>query len=66
MNANFRGALRRQRGLTWRELPRELDCTEHQLTGVRTTRFAIGMKLAMRIVRWLDTTATTFIYPALW
>ena len=26
-----------------------LGCTEHQVTGIRTARFAIGMKLAMRI-----------------
>ena len=58
--------LRRQRGLTWREASRELRCTEHQLTGLRMARFAIGMRLMMRIVQWLGRPAAAFIYPAHW
>jgi hypothetical protein len=59
-------ARRRDRQLTWVGLAKELRCTEHQLTGIRTARFAIGMKLAMRIVRWLDCPASTFVYVAKW
>jgi hypothetical protein len=57
---------RRERGLTWRELARVIRCTDNQLTGLRTARYAIGMKLMMRIVQWLDVPAATFIYAAKW
>ena len=57
---------RRERDLTWRELAHTLRCTDHQLTGIRTARYAIGMKLMMRIVQWLGQPAATFIYPAEW
>jgi uncharacterized protein YfiM (DUF2279 family) len=57
---------RREAGLTWPELARELDCTPSQLTGIRTARFAIGMKVAMRIVQWLGRPAADFTYAAGW
>jgi len=57
---------RRQQNLTWAELAQRIGCTTHQLTGIRTARFAIGMTLAMRIVRWLGRPAAAFIYPARW
>jgi hypothetical protein len=57
---------RREGGLTWRELAHALRCTDHQLTGIRTARYAIGMKLMMRIVQWLGQPSATFIYPAEW
>jgi hypothetical protein len=44
---------RRERNLTWPQLAHELQCTPSQLSGIRRARFAIGMKLAMRIVAWL-------------
>ncbi len=59
-------ARRRERRLTWVELAGQLRCTRHQLTGIRTARFAIGMKLAMRIVQWLERPASAFIYAAEW
>jgi hypothetical protein len=59
-------ARRREQGLTWAELAGQLACSEHQLTGIRTARFAIGMKLAMRIVEWLERPAAAFIYAAKW
>ena len=59
-------ARRREQGLTWKELATVLHCTDNQLTGVRTARYAIGMKLAMRIVQWLGEPAATFIYAARW
>jgi hypothetical protein len=57
---------RRTQELTWAELAARIGCTQHQLTGIRTARFAIGMKLAMRIVQWLGRPAAEFIYPARW
>jgi hypothetical protein len=59
-------ARRRERELTWRALAHELRCTNHQLTGIKTARYAIAMTLAMRIVRWLERPAADFIYPATW
>lgn len=37
------------------------DCT-----GIRTARYAIGMRLMMRIVCWLGVPRATFIYAAGW
>jgi hypothetical protein len=54
------------RGQTWPELARELGCTPHQLTGIRTARFAIGMNLAMKITQWLGRPAADFIYASKW
>ncbi len=59
-------AQRRERGLTWKQLADELRCTPSQLTGIRTARFAIGMRLAMRITRWLGRPAADFVYAARW
>jgi hypothetical protein len=57
---------RRKRNLTWGELADVLLCTPSQLTGIKRARFAIGMRLAMRIVRWLNRPARDFIYVAKW
>ncbi|MGH7692053.1 MAG: hypothetical protein ACREOA_05025, partial [Candidatus Dormibacteria bacterium] len=57
---------RRDRGLTWVEVARELRCTPGQLTGIRTARYAMGMDLAMRVVQWLGRPAADFILPAEW
>jgi hypothetical protein len=57
---------RRERELTWKELAKTLHCSENQLTGIRIAKYAIGMKLAMRIVQWLGKPAATFIYAAQW
>jgi hypothetical protein len=59
-------AQRRERKLTWPQLSRELGCTPSQLTGIRSARFAIGMKLTMCIVLWLDCPARDFIIAANW
>ncbi len=50
--------------LSWVDLATKLRCTEHQLKGIRTARFAISMVLAMRLVQWLDCPAASFIYAA--
>ncbi len=57
---------RRERSLTWPQLARELRCTPSQLSGIRRARFAIGMRLAMRIVTWLDRPARDFVHAADW
>ena len=57
---------RRERELSWMELARQLRCSHHQLTGIRTARYAIGMRLAMSIVQWLDEPASRFIHAAQW
>ena len=59
-------AQRREQKLSWPQLAHELGCTANQLTGIRTARFATGMKLAMRIVRWLNRPARDFITAAKW
>jgi hypothetical protein len=56
---------RRERGLTWTELARELDCTPSRLTNLRTARLA-DMDLAMRVTQWLGRPAAAFIHPAGW
>ena len=57
---------RRERSFTWRQLALELQCTPSQLSGIKRARFAIGMRLAMRIVTWLDRPARDFVHAASW
>jgi hypothetical protein len=57
---------RREQHLTWKSLADILCCTQNQLTGVKTARFAIGMRLAMRITQWLARPASEFMYAARW
>jgi hypothetical protein len=57
---------RHERGLTWKDAAQEMGCTTYQLTGLKTARYAIGMKLMMRIVQWIGRPAATFIYSAHW
>ena len=59
-------AERRDRGMTWSAVAAELRCAPNQLTGIRRAKYAIGMRLAMRIVRWLDRPAAEFVYAAEW
>jgi hypothetical protein len=59
-------ARRLAQGLTWIALARQIGCSEPQLTGIRTARYAIGMRLAMRIVVWLEQPAAAFVYAAEW
>ena len=57
---------RLEQHLTWNELAVQLRCSANQLTGIRIARYAIGTKLAMKIVQWLERPAATFVYPATW
>jgi hypothetical protein len=57
---------RRDERLTWKALAHMLGCTQSQLTGIKTARFAVGMRLAMRITQWLARPAAEFVYAARW
>ncbi len=57
---------RRERELTWRAAAAELRCGANQLTGIRTARYAVEMKLAMRIVGWVGVPAVAFVDAAEW
>jgi hypothetical protein len=57
---------RRERGFTWAQLAHELQCSPSQLSGIKRARFAISMRLAMRIVTWLDRPARDFVDAASW
>lgn len=59
-------AQRGERGLTWPALARELHCTPSQLSGIKRACFAMSMKLAMRIVQWLNRPARDFVYASCW
>jgi hypothetical protein len=59
-------AARTARGATWQHLADRLRCTPHQLTGLRTVKFAISMRLAMRITQALRRPAADFVYVAEW
>jgi len=59
-------AARRERALTWVALAKQLRCSDNQLRGIRTARYAIGMTLAMRITQWLERPASAFVYAAKW
>jgi hypothetical protein len=59
-------AVRGSRGATWAQTAHELRCTPGQLTGLKTARYATGMRLAMRITQWVGQPAADFTYPARW
>jgi hypothetical protein len=57
---------RLHRGLTWKDLAETLRCSPNQLSGLRTAKFATGVRVAMRITQWLGRPASDFIYAARW
>ena len=57
---------RTARGATWEQAARRLSCTPSQLTGLRTAKFATGMRLAMRITQNLGKPAADFVYISTW
>jgi hypothetical protein len=59
-------AARTAREATWSQAAKQLHCTAHQLTGLRTAKFATGMELAMRITQALRRPAADFVYVAEW
>ncbi len=59
-------AARIARGATWQQAAARLHCTPSQLTGLRTAKFATGMRLAMRITQAVRRPAADFVYVAEW
>ncbi len=59
-------AARTARGATWGATAERLHCQPGQLTGLRTVKFAIGMRLTMRICQGLRRPSADFIYAADW
>jgi hypothetical protein len=59
-------ASRRERQMTWDELAKVLRCGPSQLTGLKTARYATNMRIAMRIVQWLERPAADFVDAAEW
>ncbi len=57
---------RLERGAGWIQVAGRLHCSTHQLTGLRTAKFATGMGLAMRICQALRRPSAEFIYAATW
>ncbi|MCL2418061.1 MAG: hypothetical protein FWD04_02120 [Conexibacteraceae bacterium] len=57
---------RQAEGLTWPQLAEILHCTPSQLTGLRTAKFGLNMRIAMAITQWLHKPAAAFIYAAEW
>lgn len=59
-------AARTARGATWQQAAARLHCTPSQLTGLRTAKFATGMRLAMRVTQAVRRPAADFVYVAEW
>lgn len=59
-------ASRTARGATWEQVAKRLHCTANQLTHLRIAKFAISMRLAMRITQALRRPAADFVYVAEW
>lgn len=59
-------AARTGRGATWQQAAKHLRCTANQLTHLRIAKFAIGMRLAMRITQALHRPAADFVEVAEW
>jgi hypothetical protein len=59
-------AARTARGVSWQEAADRLHCTPSQLSGLRDVKFAINMRLAMRITQALHRPAADFVYVAEW
>ena len=56
---------RREQGLTWAEVGRELGCTPSRLTNLRSARMA-DMSLVLTITQWLGRPSAAFIHGADW
>ena len=57
---------RTKRGSTWEQVAERLHCTANQLTHLRIAKFAVSMRLAMRITQALRYPAADFVYVAEW
>jgi hypothetical protein len=54
------------RGATWKQAASDLHCTTSQIAGLKNVKFAISMRLAMRITQSLQRPSADFIYAAEW
>ncbi|MBV8050047.1 MAG: hypothetical protein JOZ80_02590, partial [Acidobacteriaceae bacterium] len=59
-------AARTARGATWQQAAKRLHCTANQLTNLPIAKFALGMRLAMRITQALRRPAADFVDVAEW
>jgi len=59
-------AARNARGASWQQAAERLNCTPSQLAGLSNVKFAIDMRLAMRITQALHLPAADFVYVAEW
>lgn len=58
--------MRVNRGASWQQAAQRLHCSPNQLTGLRTVKYATGMRLAMRICQALGRPSADFIHAADW
>jgi hypothetical protein len=59
-------AVRVEREASWERTATRLYCTANQLTGLRTAKYATGMRLAMRICQGICRPSADFIYVSTW
>lgn len=57
---------RQSHGLTWAQAAERAYCTPSQLSGLGQRKFAVNMRLAVRLARGLRRPSTDFIYAATW
>lgn len=57
---------RRAHGLTWAQAAELAHCTPSQLSALRDRKFAVGMRLAVRLARGLRRPTTDFIDATSW
>jgi hypothetical protein len=55
-----------ERGATWAQTAERLRCTPSQLTGMRTAKYGMSMRLAVRICQALGRPSAHFVYTADW
>jgi hypothetical protein len=55
---------RHQTGMTWSQVAEVLGCSPSQVQRIDQNRYGIAMDLAMRIARWVDRPAASFLYKA--
>jgi hypothetical protein len=59
-------AARIGRSATWAQTAERLHCTPSQLTGMRTAKYGMSMRLAVRIYQALGQPSAQFVYAAEW
>ena len=54
------------RRATWQQAASDLHCRPNQIAGLKSVKFSISMRLAMRITQSLQRPAADFIYAVEW